>query len=193
MARTPLRRSISDVRALSALAHPVRVALLDQLMAYGPRTASQCAPQAGVSASACSYHLRQLARWGLVEPAPPAGGRDRPWQAAATGFDFRPGVDTPAGQAAQHALLALQIDRDADAARDYLRRSESVEPSWRDVATLSRYGLRLTADELRELVAALDEAIRPYIGLVRADPPAGARPVHLDLHAFVQDAREGEA
>ena len=33
---------------------------------------------------------------------------------------------------------------------------------------------------------ALDAAIRPYIGLTRADPPPGAQPVHLDFKAFLR-------
>src|SRR5882724_4884545 len=113
MSRPEHRREITDVRALAALAHPVRVALLNHLLAFGPRTASQCAATVGASPSACSYHLRQLARWGLVESVPATDGRERPWQAAATGFSFRADLDDPAGQAVQQTLLAMQVDQDA--------------------------------------------------------------------------------
>jgi hypothetical protein len=51
---------------------------------------------------------------------------------------------------------------------------------------MASYSLRLTADELAGLVQALDAAIRPYIGLTRADPPSDAQPVHLDLKAFLR-------
>jgi DNA-binding transcriptional ArsR family regulator len=178
------RRQITDVRALTALAHPVRVALLNQLMAFGPRTASQCAAAVGASASACSYHLRQLARWGLVEPVPAADGRERPWQAAATGFSFDPDPSDPAMLAAQQTLAGMQLDQDAQAARAFLRRADTLDPAWLNAVALSRFSLLLTAAELTELTAALDALIRPYIGLTRADPPAAARPVHLDLKAF---------
>jgi DNA-binding transcriptional ArsR family regulator len=185
MARPADRRQITDVRALAALAHPIRVALLNQLMAFGPRTASQCAASVGASASACSYHLRQLARWGLVEPAVSADdGRERPWQAAATGFGFTPDPTDPASLAAQQTVAGMQIDQDAQAAREFLRRADTLDPAWREAVELSRFSLLLTAAELAELTSALDALIRPYIGLTRTDPPADARPVHLDFKAF---------
>jgi predicted transcriptional regulator len=184
VSRPEERRQITDVRALAALAHPVRVALLNHLMAFGPRTASQCAATVGASPSACSYHLRQLARWGLVEPVPAEDGRERPWQAAATGFSFQVDPEDPAGQAAQHSLLAMQIEQDAALARSFLRRADVLDPSWRAAAEFGRFSLLLTPAELTELITVLDKAIRPFIGLTRADPPAGARPVHLDLKAF---------
>lgn len=184
MSRPEERREITDVRALAALAHPVRVALLNHLMAFGARTASQCAATVGASPSACSYHLRQLARWGLVEPASGTDGRERPWQAAATGFAFRADLDDPAGRAVQQSLLAVQIEQDAALARDFLRRVDTVDRTWRDAAEFGRFSLLVTPAELTELVAALDREIRPFIGLTRSDAPADARPVHLELKAF---------
>jgi DNA-binding transcriptional ArsR family regulator len=193
MARPAERRQITDVRALAALAHPVRVALLNQLMAFGPRTASQCAASVGASASACSYHLRQLARWGLVEPAAAGDGRERPWQAAATGFGFEPDPSDPAGWAAHQTLAGMQVDQDAEAARAFLRRADTLEPAWLAAVELSRFSLLLTPAELAELTAAVDALIRPYIGLTRTDPPAGARPVHLDLKAFPEPDEQSAA
>ena len=45
---------------------------------------------AGLSPSACSYHLRALARFGFIEPAPDgaADGRHRPWQTRVFGIDY---------------------------------------------------------------------------------------------------------
>jgi hypothetical protein len=57
---------------------------------------------------------------------------------------------------------------------------------WREAATSHDYSLLMTAEELRDLVEALDRAIRPFIRLTRQDPPADARPVHLDLRAFLR-------
>ncbi|MEN3359025.1 MAG: hypothetical protein V7637_3007 [Mycobacteriales bacterium] len=184
MGRPEHRRTISDVRALTALAHPVRVALLNQLMAYGPRTASRCADAVGASASACSYHLRQLARWEFVEPAPADDGRERPWQATATGFALDPDLGNPAALAAQQTLAGMQIDQDAEAARAFLRRADTVGREWLDATELSRFSLLMTPAELADLTRAVDALIRPYIGLTRTDPPAGAKPVHMDVKAF---------
>jgi DNA-binding transcriptional ArsR family regulator len=187
MTRPEDRREIRDVRALAALAHPVRSALLSHLMAVGPRTASECAPAVGASASNCSWHLRHLARFGLVERDEGGeDGRERPWRAAATGFVFggdAPAED-PATRAAQQALLSVQLDEEARLARAYLRGMDELPAAWQEASAFSRYGLLLTPAELRELVERLDALIRPYIGMTRDDAPAEAGPVHLGLRAF---------
>src|SRR4051794_7582771 len=104
------RRTITDVRVLAALAHPVRLALLHYLLAAGPRTATECAQVVDASPSACSYHLRHLERFGLVERDEPAPGEDvdgrtRRWRPVATGFSFggTPSTNTPETQAARQA------------------------------------------------------------------------------------------
>jgi hypothetical protein len=186
MARAENRRQVTDARALGALAHPLRLALLNHLMAFGPRTASECAEVVGASASNCSWHLRQLARYQLVERADSVDGRERPWRAAATGFEYGGPEDEPAVQAANQVLTALWLDEDFRLAREYLRRQDEAEAAWRRASALSTYELRLSAEELGRLRDGLDELIRPYIGLTREDPPAGARPVHLSLLAFLR-------
>src|SRR4051812_6390942 len=91
----PNRRRVTDIDALRTLAHPIRYRLLGHLMAVGPQTASQCAAVVSETASNCSYHLRELARFGLVERADEApDGRERPWQSTATGWVFDAGSDT---------------------------------------------------------------------------------------------------
>src|ERR1700744_5591086 len=84
------RTRVSDPRALRALAHPLRLALLDRLMSFGEQTAAQCAAAVGSTASNCSYHLRALARVGLVEPGSSSDRRERPWRATSTGLEFGP-------------------------------------------------------------------------------------------------------
>ena len=69
---------LDDPRALRALAHPARLAILDHLGAEETATATECGAAVGVSASAASYHLRALARFGLVEEAEGGRGRERP-------------------------------------------------------------------------------------------------------------------
>ncbi|MEV1022330.1 helix-turn-helix domain-containing protein [Streptomyces sp. NPDC050264] len=60
--------------------HPVRVALLDLLAELGTVTSSQAAARLGYSSGLCSFHLRRLARHGLIEEASHGGGRVRPWR-----------------------------------------------------------------------------------------------------------------
>ena len=184
--RAESRRTLTDARVLGALAHPLRVALLNHLMAFGPRTASECAEVVGASASNCSWHLRQLARYQLVEPVDSADGRERPWRAAATGFDYGGPEEGPAARAADEALTALWLDEDFRLAREFLRWQDQADPDWRRVSAHSTYELRLSAEELGRLRDQLDALIRPYIGLTRQDPPPEAKPVHVSLLAFLR-------
>ncbi|HEY6748390.1 MAG TPA: winged helix-turn-helix domain-containing protein [Mycobacteriales bacterium] len=187
MARPENRREIRDVRMLSALAHPVRTALLSHLMAVGPRTASECADAVGASPSNCSWHLRQLEKFGFVERAEDAAdGRERPWRAAATGFDFSQIDDEPAAQAALQTYGAVRLDEETRLARAYLRREDELPEEWRRTGDFSTYGILVTPEELRELGARLDAAIRPYLTATRDDAPDGARPVHVFLSAFLR-------
>jgi DNA-binding transcriptional ArsR family regulator len=192
MARTERRMQVTDGAVLAAMAHPLRVALLYQLNALGSRTASQCAQALGETPANCSYHLRQLAKVGLVARDEASNGRERPWRSVYTGLDLRPPVDdanpevVTAARATRAALANAEIEEHARLARRYLELEARAAKPWRDVAGVSTYSLRLTAEELGALHDALDAAIRPYIGLTRADPPEGAQPVHLDLKAFLR-------
>src|SRR5579862_8518083 len=72
---------ISDPKAIRALAHPLRLDLLELLSATGPATAAHCGRVLGQSQASCSFHLRQLAKYGFVEEAVPGKDkRERRWQ-----------------------------------------------------------------------------------------------------------------
>src|SRR3954451_17616044 len=79
--REPVK--ISDPKRIRALAHPARLAVIEELYSGRELTATECADIAGLSPSAMSYHLRSLAKAGIVEPADGGtDGRERPWRAA---------------------------------------------------------------------------------------------------------------
>src|ERR1700691_4233453 len=72
---------ISDPKAIRALAHPLRLDLLELLTAGGPATAAHCGRILGASQASCSFHLRQLAKYGLVEDTGPGSDRrERRWR-----------------------------------------------------------------------------------------------------------------
>src|SRR5690242_11892051 len=96
-------RRLQRTDQLRALAHPRRMEILDLLIAEGPLTASECAVRLEDSAASCSYHLRQLARYGFVEEAEGGHGRNRPWQWVPLGNTLELG-GTPAEEAAAEAL-----------------------------------------------------------------------------------------
>ncbi|MFJ7085063.1 ArsR/SmtB family transcription factor [Streptomyces griseus] len=75
--------------------HPVRVALLDLLAELGTVTSTQAAARLGHSSGLCSFHLRQLAKHGLVEEAPHSGGRRRPWRLRWESSDRPSGQESP--------------------------------------------------------------------------------------------------
>ncbi len=180
------RATISEPEAMAALTHPVRLDLLTHLMAGGPATASQCARAVGDTPSNCSYHLRVLAKHGLVGPEESGDGRERPWRALVTGFSVEGTRDEPGSARARdaQALLALQVQRDQRLLRNYLARRDRVARRWRAADGYSTYTLRMTPAELSELGEALDALIRPYLAATREDPPRGTDLVHLGLHAF---------
>jgi DNA-binding transcriptional ArsR family regulator len=177
---------LRDPRALRALAHPLRLALLDRLMSFGQQTAAQCATALGSTASNCSYHLRALGRVGLVEPVGSTDGRERPWRATATGLEFGP-RDVRKSTASAAAALAvddLALAGDEELTRSARARHPDQPPDWRAAEAYHTYGLRVTASELRLLVEEIDRLVRPYIGATRSDAPEDADVAQLRLLAF---------
>ncbi|MBA8795984.1 putative ArsR family transcriptional regulator [Friedmanniella endophytica] len=152
----PLRR-LRSPEQLRALAHPRRMQLIDLLVAEGPLTASECAARLEDSAASCSYHLRQLARFGFVEEADGGQGRNRPWRFVPVGNRIETSEDaTPAERSARESVENVLDGRADDRIRRW-RAHRAADP-WRDAAEASDYTLRLTEDELRTLgeqIAAL--------------------------------------
>ncbi|MDQ3454954.1 MAG: helix-turn-helix domain-containing protein [Actinomycetota bacterium] len=178
-------RQVNDIASLRALAHPVRVSLIEALAVHGSLTATQASDLVGESPSNCSFHLRQLARFGLIEQAEPVG-RERPWQIAAGGIS----VDTDAMvdaefSAAAAAVNEMWIARQAAAETDWVRRSGHEDRSWQ-LAAFSEFTVRwLTVEELAELQREVDQLVRRYGE--RRDPatrPPGARPIRMNVSGF---------
>jgi DNA-binding transcriptional ArsR family regulator len=185
--RRERRSTVTDPRALRALAHPLRLALLDHLMSFGPRTASECAAVVGSTPSNCSYHLRALAKVGLVEAVDADDGRERPWRSTSTGLAFGRSEDPEfdlGSDTVERALADRQIDDDAALAHRAIAQRGEQPVAWREAAFLNGYALRLSPVELRELGERLDALVRPYIGLTREDVPEDADVVALHLSAF---------
>jgi hypothetical protein len=65
----------------------------------------------GETPNNCSFHLRQLARYGFVEEAGGGKGRARPWRLASLGWDI------PVAHAL-HTAISLATDQEADEGPD---------------------------------------------------------------------------
>src|SRR6202044_4226332 len=100
-------RKITDAQTLRALAHPVRIAIFEQLAFGGAMTATEIGQQIGESPTTCSFHLRQLAKYGFVEEAGGGKGRARPWRATNIGYRYRETSDDPETQVAAGILGRL--------------------------------------------------------------------------------------
>jgi hypothetical protein len=191
MAMKETRTNVTDLRAVEALTHELRLKLLEHLMAEGPATASQCARAVGDSPSNCSYHLRVLGKYGWVAPEESDDGRERPWRALITGFSVRQNPDDPDGPlgraATQFADLSTRIEELE--LRRAIARYPQTPPAWREASSLNAYTLRLTAPELAELTERLDALIRPYLSATREDAPADAEQVRLGFHAYLKGPR----
>jgi DNA-binding transcriptional ArsR family regulator len=180
---------IRDPRVMRALAHPARLAIIDALATGQTGTATQFAQVVGLSPSATSYHLRALARYGLVEEAPSRGdGRERVWQRAGRGFSFEVGpTEPPEVLDAGRILYDAVISRDEAQVRQWGEVASSEDPEWYAASRLSRTHILVTAEELQQINAAVEELIEPYTFMRRLSPPDGARPVAVNYRAFPID------
>ncbi|MGH3193510.1 MAG: ArsR/SmtB family transcription factor [Streptosporangiaceae bacterium] len=178
---------ISDPLALRALAHPARIAILEHLVLEGPATATQCADIAGLSPTACSYHLRALAKYGFVEEDAGAAvdGRHRPWRATVVAVTFGEKADTPpAARAAGRALRDSLLQRVAELRDLHYEQEPTLPLEWRKVAGINHDVLHVTADELAELRQKIFELTSSYRRLAPGERPPGARRVHAMFEVF---------
>ena len=178
--------STLDAAVMRAMAHPARLALLEHLRNSGPATATECAGVVDLSPSATSYHLRALARAGLVAAAPGRGdGRERLWRISAGRYGVSGIADLqPEGREALHALLESLLAWDDVRVRRYLSRLDAEPGEWQDAAFFMDSTLQVTAAELTALSRAVEALIAPYRKDQRRDLPPGTRPVSVAIRAL---------
>jgi DNA-binding transcriptional ArsR family regulator len=184
---------LTDPRALRALAHPTRLDLMGLLRQGGPLTATQAGERIGESAASCSFHLRQLAKYGLVEEAGGGRGRERPWRATAISTEWASrGADEEA-DAAGTLLSKVVIERYFQNAIGWLDRRGSEDPEWVEAAMISDALVYMTADELREIDEQIRALLEPYLRRLedREPPAAGTRPVNLIALGYPLPEEEG--
>jgi DNA-binding transcriptional ArsR family regulator len=172
------QRVLTDPRAIRALAHPARLAVLDVLSDGGDMTATECAQAAGVSPSAMSYHLRALEKWGFVERAPAGSdGRERPWRSVGHSWRIDDMSDHVAAAAA-NAVVSAMLDRLRTNLSVWFEREHDQPKRWRDVAAIENSNLWLTTEEAKEIEDLYRDFIDRHSGRTAEDHPEGARRVH---------------
>jgi DNA-binding transcriptional ArsR family regulator len=154
------RPELHDPRVLRAIAHPVRSRILTELDAHGSLRAADVAVLLGIPANSASFHLRQLAKFGLVEEDPAAARdkRDRVWKVTEeAGYNVSIGEveKAPGGKAASavfrrtkaawsHHLVELAYGED---------RTPGIS------RTVTEQAVRLTKAEALDLVEELTDLI----------------------------------
>jgi DNA-binding transcriptional ArsR family regulator len=150
--------NVSDPKVLRALAHGVRNRILAELSAVGPMRAADLAVALEIPANQASFHLRTLAKYGLIIEAPEEArdGRDRVWKPArdrGVNISLKEIEAAPGGEAVS-AFLRKDIGQRAHEAVDSAtgtNRDEDTHISISDIA------LRLTKDEAAQLALELSE------------------------------------
>jgi DNA-binding transcriptional ArsR family regulator len=188
---------ISDPQVMRALAHPARIEIVEYLNSSGASvTATEMAEMVGLSPSASSYHLRELAKYGLVEHAPSRGdGRERVWRSTSSGVQIHGDAEEPEAQAAERALVDLYLNRDMARVAQWLDRQAEEPPEWRDAGAMMGQILLLTAEELTALNEQVRALMEPYRMRLRGagDVPAGARQVRANYLAFPTTAADASS
>jgi DNA-binding transcriptional ArsR family regulator len=141
-----------------AMAHPLRFRIWE-LLREGPSTASRIGRRLGESRGSTSYHLRILARAGLIAEDETLGTRRERWWRRPE----QPMVGTahgdPEGRLLDQRMLAVFFARDEDVRSRFLLGHASDE--WQEASLVVNWFVPLTpaeADELGlKLFALVDE------------------------------------
>ncbi|HWD79200.1 MAG TPA: helix-turn-helix domain-containing protein [Kribbella sp.] len=172
-------RRLSDPRELNALAHPVRMAIVEILSLSGPLTATELAERLDETPANCSWHLRKLAQHGFVVEADGGKGRQRPWKVPGLGFrwDDEHGSASGEERRAAQALSDVMMSRATDRLRESQQRMPDEPEEWRAAQASTEMVAWLTADELKEMNEAIVAVLDRHIERLTdpAQRPAGAR------------------
>jgi predicted ArsR family transcriptional regulator len=163
---------VSDPIRIRALAHPLRLRLVALLRDEREATATRCAELTGESVASCSFHLRQLAKYGWVETAG-RHGREKPWRLVAREVTTAPDPDVPGSLRATAALADLTATEQLRRVRTFLAHADNEPPEWVAATALQSAGFWATAEE----ATALNRAVEELVGRFRErEDDAGLRP-----------------
>ena len=171
----PEPRPVHDPRVLRAIAHPVRTRILTELDAGGPLRAADLAALLDIPANQASFHLRQLAKYGLIEEDPDAARdrRDRVWRASPRGVNLDLGEieKAPGGKAAS----AVYRQQSAARAHAYVERAHDDRREEGTARSVMDSSLRLTKDEARDLSEELVAVVTAWAERTRGADDAARR------------------
>ena len=189
---------LSDPKAVLAVTHPLRMRLLAELSRRGTARVVDLASAVDEPANSVSFHLRQLAKYGLIEenPGRADNARERWWRMTSDrGFE----IDLDAMLKQDGGETAVVTVRRA--AEDHvlaLHRAVHDTPDPADARTVERraisddFAVRLSATELqqmrREVAELLDRWTATSRALTDVDDGQERHPYYgVVMAALVQD------
>lgn len=148
--------------AIKALAHPARLAVIDEFFAGRKLTATECAEIAGLSASAMSYHLRALQKWGIIRRSEATGdGRERPWEAAGDRLEVD-SAEPRATAAGEAMLVARLLDRQRAETLSWISHQDGPSSAWYGTVTISSGAYWLTREEAKQLSQSITALVAGF-------------------------------
>jgi hypothetical protein len=109
-----------------------------------------------------SFHLRQLAKYGLVEEVAETAGRRKPWRATSMTTDVPSYLPDPDAAEAARDLKMAMAQSYFQQVMSWLQTSGEVPSDWQDAADFGNNVLYLTVDELRTLRDDVQRLLAPY-------------------------------
>lgn len=169
---------------MRALAHPVRMRILE-LLAQSPSTATRLAREIGDSSGSTSYHLRALAKVGLIEEDTDRGsGRERWWRRRPPKFLQIPtGAEDDEGRALETQMWGTMVERDDEALRRFFEHLPELDAEWRHAATIANWNAWLTPDEVIGLAERIADIVIQYRDEAARSRPS-ARRVFVSLRTL---------
>lgn len=169
-----------DPRVLRAIAHPVRSRILDELGASGSLRAADVARLIGIPANQASFHLRQLAKYGLVVEAPEEArdGRDRVWRAVSED-GLRLSVSDLQQQPGGKAAAEVWMRQSEGWAHQVVAAAFASERRGGTTTTITSQSIRLTRAETVELAEELDQVLLAWRRRQRARDDGEERTTYL--------------
>ena len=180
------RRELSDPRTMRALTHPVRLALLQALELEGPLTATQAGELIGEPPNTCSFHFRQLARYGFVEEAGRAPGRSRPWRLTAFRMHYTDLHEDPETAVAARGLDRMLREQYFGRLTAFYESRSGYPRAWQEVTGGSQALLHVTPEELKAIDEQVMTLLEPYLerNVDPAKRPAESLPIEVLLFAY---------
>jgi DNA-binding transcriptional ArsR family regulator len=182
---------LTDPLAMRAVAHPVRIALLDALASEGPLTATQAGQAIGESPTTCSFHLRQLAKYGFIEETGDGQGRQRPWRLSHRGFRYSDVQSDREARLAAGTLTRVLQDWYIDRLEEGMDLRRDYPAEWQKVTGLTQSLLRVTPEQMRAIDEEITEILRRHqaSAVSRGQREPGSEAIEVLLFAYPRPPR----